>query len=247
METGFFAGLKRFFFPKEDVYDYWYAPVDHFQFVTADFYQLIERELTARQVPGLEITRVEWNEGGLLSGKREYLRLKRERLVFDICAAPFGTSYFFSFRSVELPLGIKPLEVLIFMVGIVIIFSLLAKLFGLIFGILVFLGIVGVGMWLMRNAVALGLKHLDASLLKTPILGPLYELFFRKETYYRKDTRVMYLTTVDSITKALVDKVTAAKGIKLVKRFGQRPIFGELYRDKTDPPDAPIPPAAKPT
>jgi YD repeat-containing protein len=38
-------------------------------------------------------------------------------------------------------------------------------------------------------------------------------MFFRKETYYREDTRLMYLSTVDFITKALVDEVTAAKGV----------------------------------
>ena len=83
----------------------------------------------------------------------------------------------------------------------------------------------------MRNAVQLGLKDLDASLLKTPIIGPIYEIFFRKETYYREDTRLMYLSTVDYITKALVDEVTAAKGIKLVKRYERKSILGDLYRE----------------
>ena len=40
---------------------------------------------------------IEFAEGGILSGKRQYLRLRRERLVFDICSAPFGTSWFFLF------------------------------------------------------------------------------------------------------------------------------------------------------
>src|SRR5688572_16224054 len=106
--------LAKFFLPKEEVHQHWYSPVDNFQYATADFYQRIESELAARKVPGLEISRVEFSEGGPLSVKREYLRLKRERFVFDICAAPFGTSYFFSFRLVELPLGIKPLELFIF-------------------------------------------------------------------------------------------------------------------------------------
>src|SRR5579862_8218385 len=116
MEAKFFELLKRFFFPKEEVLNHWYAPVDDFQFVTADFYHMIEKELTERKVPGLEISRITLGEGGPLSPKREYLRLRRERLVYDICAAPFGTSYFFSFRFVELPLGIKAVELLILIV-----------------------------------------------------------------------------------------------------------------------------------
>ena len=58
----------KFFSPKEEVIGHWYVPVDNFQFVTADFYQMIEKELTVRKVPGLEISRVEFSEGGMLLG-----------------------------------------------------------------------------------------------------------------------------------------------------------------------------------
>lgn len=225
--------LKKFFSPKEEVIEHWYAPVDNFQFVTADFYQMIEKELAARKVPGLEISRVEWSEGGLLSDKREYLRLRRERLVFDICAAPFGTSYFFSFRFVELPLGIKLIELLIVLVGIAIVFGLLTKLFGTIWGFLVLLAIVGGGIYVLKNSLALGFKDLDATLIKAPVFGPLYEVFLRKDTYYRQDTRLMYYTTVNAITEMLVQEVLAAKGIKLLKQLERRPLGGDLYQAKT--------------
>lgn len=231
MESGFFEKLRQFLSPKEQVLTHWYVPVGNFELPTADFYGLVEKELTARKVPSLEISRVEFSEGGLLSSKREYLRLKRERLVFDICAAPFGTGYFFSFRFVELPLGIKPAHLLVLFITFIVIFSLLATLTGLIIGILVFIVLVAGGLWFLRNAVALGLKDMDAALLKTPVIGPMYELLVRKETYYREDTRLMYLTTVNSITTALVDQVTAAKGIKLVKRF-ERHMKGDLYEEK---------------
>jgi hypothetical protein len=247
MEAGFFENLKRFFFPKEQVLNHWYAPVDNFQCVSADFYVMVEKQLTDRKVPGLEISRIELGEGGPLSPKREYLRLKRERLVFDICAAPFGTSYFFSFRFVEMPLGIKAVEMVIFMVGVFLAFGLILKVFGILLGPFVALALLLGGLWVMRNAVQLGLKDLDASLLKTPIIGPLYEIFFRKETYYREDTRLMYLSTVDTITKALVDEVTAAKGIPLVRRYERKSILGDLYheapRSESDKPAAAAPPS----
>jgi hypothetical protein len=205
--------------------------VDNFQFVTADFYQMIEKQLSDRKVPNLDMSRVELGEGGLLSAKREYLRLKRERLVFDICAAPFGTSYFFSFRFVELPLGIKAGEMLVFMFAVSFTFSVAVYLFGVIYGILAMLALLVGAIWLMRNPAPLGLTDFDASLQKTPIIGPLYEIFFRKETYYREDTRLMYLSIVDYITKTLVDEVTVAKGIKLVKRYERKSILGDLYRE----------------
>lgn len=223
---------QRFFSPKEEVLKHWYSAVDNFEFGSSDFYRRIEKELATRKVPGLETSRVEFSEGGLLSDKREYLRLKRERLFFDICAAPFGTSYFFSFRFVELPLGIKPLELLIFFIGVALVFGLLEKVFGTLWGFIAFLTILGAGIYVMRNALAIGLKDLDANILKTPVIGPIYEVCFRKETYYRQDTRLMYLSTVNGITEALVDEVTAAKGVKLVKRYDRKPIHGELYQER---------------
>lgn len=221
---------KRFFSPKDEVLKHWYTPLDNFEYASNDFYQAIERELLARKVPGLEMLRIDLSEGGLLSHKRQYLRLKRERLVFDICAAPFGTSYFFSFRFVELPLGIKPLELLVFFIGLVVMFALLANIFGILWGVVVFFLILSAAVYTMRNAVALGLKNLDATLLEMPVIGPLYEICFRKETYHRQDTRLMYFSTVNSITEALVEEVTAAKGIKLLKRYERTPPGGDLYQ-----------------
>ena len=232
MDSDLQEGLNRFFFPKTEVHNYWYAPVDNFEFVTGEFYELIEKELKARRVPGLTISRVELGEGGVLSAKREYLRLKRERLVFDICAAPFGTSYFFSFRFVELPLGIKPLELLIAFIVCILAFGLLVNAAGLLIGVLLFLALLVGNIWFLRNAVALGLKDIDATLLKIPVVAPLYELLGRKETYFREDTRLMYVTTVNSITTALVEQVTTAKGIKLIKRFDRR-VKGNVFDEKT--------------
>src|ERR1035437_8147573 len=75
-----------------------------------------------------------------------------------------------------------------------------------------------------------GLVELDATLLKLPLFGPVYERFFRKETYYREDTRLMYLTVVEGVVKKLVEQETAAKGVKLLTQYEYGPILGELYK-----------------
>ena len=80
---------------KVEVMEHWYSLVPGFNTSTKDFYAAVEAELKACQVPGLDIACVDFAEGGVLSAKRQYLRMTRERLVFDICAAPFGTAYFF--------------------------------------------------------------------------------------------------------------------------------------------------------
>jgi hypothetical protein len=87
----------------------------------------------------------------------------------------------------------------------------------------------------MRNSRKMGSTELDATLLKTPVIGPLYEVFFRMETYHREDTRLMYVSTVNSITEKLVEEVTLAKGVKLLKRYDKKPIHSDLYEERPRP------------
>ena len=227
------------FFEKKQagVIDHWYALIPSFNSSTKYFYEAVEKELKDRQVPGLEIFHVDFAEGGILSNKREYLRMTRERLVFDICAAPFGTSYFFSCRFAEIPAVVKLWEILLFLFG-----SCFAAFWGLfiatrILGALGFmlypfmlLAFLVMAIYTMRNAVAMGLKDLDASLIKTPVIGPIYEAWFRKGTYYRHDTRLMYCETVNAVVKAKVEETTGAKGIKLVRYMENCPMLSELYK-----------------
>ena len=67
-----------------------------------EFYAEVERVLAAKKAP-VKTERIDWREGGIFSGKRQYLRVIHERHVFDICAAPFGHDFFWSWW-----LGTKP-------------------------------------------------------------------------------------------------------------------------------------------
>jgi len=221
---------------RADAIKYWYAIIPGFNTSTREFYDSIEREIKVRNVPGLELFHVEFAEGGLLSANREYLRMTRERLIFDVCAAPFGTSYFFSCRFAEIPavIAIWQLILLLAAIGIAILvsFVMCLKVFGALAPIvwpIAFLAGAIVIIYAMRNSVALGLKDLDAALIKSSIIGPIYERWFRKETYYREDTRRMYADTVDEVVRAKVEEATGAKGIKLIRFNERRPILGELY------------------
>jgi hypothetical protein len=215
---------------KADVLSHWYTLAEDFNISCQEFYASIERKLVHRQVPGLEISRVNFSEGGILSANREYLRMTRERLVFDICAAPFGTSYFFSLRFAEIPAVIRPWEILIFF--FYLFFPLIVLWYGCGFflGSLIFIVTIGFGIWFLRNTISLGLKDLDASLIKTPVIGPIYEVFFRKETYYRQDTRLMYLETVNAVVKQTVAEFTSAGGINLLSIRQHAPLMDDLYR-----------------
>jgi hypothetical protein len=212
---------------------HWYSLVPTFNTSTKDFYLAVEKELKVRQVPGLEISRVEFAEGGVLSARREYLRMARERLVFDICAAPFGTAFFFSCRFAQIPAVIRLWQLLVLVGMTYVYFSVSVYFLGFIHSLIVLSATCLFLILFFRNAVALGLKDLDAHLIKSPVLGAIYENWIRKETYYREDTRLMYLDTVNAVVKSLVEETTGVKGIKLVQFNEYNPVLGELYKPST--------------
>jgi len=220
---------------KDEELDYWLAPVEGFTYPPSEFYAAIEKEMAALKVPSMEISRVEFAEGGLLSDKRIYLRMIRERLAFDICAAPFGTNYFFSYRAIYTPPVIEIWHVVVLTVVFWGVYSLLDKFLGPKFAEWAFVGLLLAIAQVFRNTIALELSDLDATLIKTPVVGPIYERLFRKKTYYRDDTRNMYLSTVPMIVKRLADDTTGAKGIKLGRQYERAPILGELYKPVSSP------------
>ena len=215
-----------------EVLHYWHELVENFQTSPQDFYAAVQKSLEERKVPGLDAARVEFAEGGLLSAKREYLRLTRERLVFDICAAPFGTSFFFSCRFAELPLVVSPDAVLAILFVVALIFWLFVHVWGWFFGILALLVLLAVATSILRNAVSIGLADLDAWLVKQPGIGAIYEILFRKDTYYRQDTRVMYLDTVPVVVKRIYEERIAAHGVKLSAQKEPAPVQSDLSGKK---------------
>src|SRR5437899_2050500 len=195
--------MRSFKSKKDEVLNHWVAFVDGFALAPREFYREVERELTARKIPGLEISRVEYAEGGVLSDQRIYLRMIRERLAFDTCAAPFGTGYFFSCRTVYSPVVVRWWHLLLVVCFLAIVFSLLARPLGFVFAGIATVGLILAIAAVFRKTIALNLADLDAALLKTPVIGPIDERWFRLDTYYRQDTRLMYLELVPKLVREL--------------------------------------------
>ena len=215
---------------KAEVLNHWISLAEGFQLSSSEFYDSIERELESLQVPGLQLSRVDFAEGGLLSDKRVYLRMARERLIFDICAAPFGTSFFFSCRMAEIPSVIRIWQLIVLLGLICTMLYAAIDFFGIIQGSIVVITFIIAMVWTMRNTVASGLHNLDAMLVKSPLIGPIYEKWIRKETYYRLDTRLMYIDLIPNLVRRRVEEVTSANGIKLVRQYERAPILGDLYK-----------------
>lgn len=85
----------------EIINSHWYSLIEGLQDSSKQFYADVTQTIKARQIPDIKFDSVKYRESGVLSAKREYLRVQRKEYIFDICAAPFGTGYFFSMWSGE--------------------------------------------------------------------------------------------------------------------------------------------------
>ena len=216
----------------DEIIEHWYSLVAAQQFSSKEFYDHIEDAIQSQKVPGLDSTRVDLSEGGALSGKREYLRMQRERIRFDICAAPVGVNYFFSYRFYAIPAVVEVWEMLALLFGLGAAMYFSTRIIGLFMGPLLFIFLLGFLVWLMRNAIGMGLRDVDATLLTIPVIAPIYERYFRKDTYYRQDMRIAYCSIVSGIVKQEVARITGEKGVKLIREYTYSPVMGDLYRAK---------------
>ena len=223
-----------------EIISHWPKLMENFQFSSQEFYAKLEAALAQRKIPDLRVERVDWKEGGPLSARREYLRVRRERLVFDVCGAPFGTGFF-----VSLWYGEKPLRF-----GFVAAFLLLLGLIAA-FGLTVGFNTVGRTLWVLgvrtqpsELTMILGIAavvatiglivivgpNLDQRLRETPIIGYLYERYFRRITLYRIDLTCMYLAAVQSSVTQVIDEISKEKGIPPLSEFERTPLFRELLQ-----------------
>ena len=220
------------------VFSHWHHPIASFSTSAQEFYGGVERALSAHQVPDIEISRIEWKEGGAFSSQRLYLRVKRGSLVFDICAAPFGADYFFSWWLAEIPprFGLLRLAAIVFASFLIFVFmsasisSALGGVWGALLGLpLGLIALVG-GMLAIGQAVRNGVfsPGFEEALITTPILGWVYVKLFAPFTYYNMDTKLMFQSAVNSAVQAAVEEVTTAKGIRAMTELERKPILREL-------------------
>jgi len=78
------------------ILSHWHKLFEGFQDSPQRIYSLIEEAIGRREIPDVDISRINYPEAGALSARREYLRVRRKDHIFDICAAPFGTGFFVS-------------------------------------------------------------------------------------------------------------------------------------------------------
>lgn len=85
------------------IISHWNAFIEGLAVSPKEFFTEVERALETKQMSGIKYSHVYWKEGGIFSAKREYLRVRRKKLAFDICGAPFGNGFFISWWLGEIP------------------------------------------------------------------------------------------------------------------------------------------------
>lgn len=85
------------------IVSHWNTMIENLQVSPKEFLASVEKAIESKQIPNIKRASVDCREGGILSSKREYLRIKRKDHAFDICGAPFGNGFFVSWWLGEIP------------------------------------------------------------------------------------------------------------------------------------------------
>jgi hypothetical protein len=218
--------------PSDNVISHWHHLIQNFQTSPLEFYQAVERGVHERQVPETMNARVDYREGGILTARREYLQIKRGRLVFDICAAPFGTGFFFSSWLSEKSSNMAAFLAIGLFVSILMFGGALMNEVGFFPGLFVILIAIPILFAVFRGMVNAGAisRAVEEALLEVPYLGGFYGRIFKPNTFYRMDTAIMYQEMVHAAVLDAVDELTKARGVRGLTELERKPVLKEFFR-----------------
>lgn len=205
------------------IHSHWHRSFEGLLDVTPkEFYARVEDAVERRQIPDVVRSRVDWHEGGMLSAKREYLRVQRNQYVFDICGAPFGNGFFVSSWAGEFRSG--PATLFLVLIGLAFAVGLLVKIFDLALGLFLSLFAVPALVWYLARHTPVAFEGWDDPIVELPLIGPVYEKLFRPVTYYKIDTAQMFHDSVHTAVLEVVDEITKVKGLRALTELEQKPV-----------------------
>ena len=190
-----------------EVISHWHRSVEGLSTSTLEFYSSVEKALRAKEVPDLRIERTLANEHGILSAKREYLRVGYGRFNFEICGAPFGKDFFFSWWLVKRTPSFAALWGCGAFVGLPLIVLGFIGTLGYFNGIIFALVAFGVVAATLRSTFADRWSAIEDTILAMPMVGLLYKTFVKPVTYYSEDTRLMFEDTVHRVVIQVVEGI----------------------------------------
>jgi len=226
-------------------------------------YRRIEELIEERQIPQVRLSRVWRPEAGPLSSPREYLRIERLGYCFDVCAAPFGSEFFVSWRLVRpLPtwqaiLGWHLASIFILIAA----FGLIQAFTGIGAAVVQELGSTVLGQGNPKSILAAGSTlalggfaslclppivlfltyhvaiRLGAASVQTIyailIFGPLYMRFFNPLTYYAEDTAKVFQEVSEEAVKRVVAEQSESKGLRALPDVERQGIVNRELRERS--------------
>lgn len=211
----------------EDALGHWSTLVHGLQQPPIEFYESVEAAVARLNIPDAKFERVEYREGGVFSGFRQYLRVRRHRHVFDICAAPFGNGCFFSWWFAETRPQLPTIGAVLIVVVYLLTLQFVIREFGTFLGPLMFLLFIPLALFIGSR---MGNPDTDDFILSLPLIGSLYDRFFRPITYYRVDTLHMFQKAVQGAVMEIVDQLTTAKGIRALSELERKPVMRDFIK-----------------
>ena len=207
---------------------YWCTLFDDCVYSPTDFYSSVEQGLQRRQVPDLLVDYVLYHDGTVFSKRRLYYQMRRERVVAEICAAPFGSGFFVSSRLFDRRRQAFYWDYLFAAAILAALTTPVSNQYGSIVAIVV-LGTIVTTLWsLMRLAENVSFAWLDEKICNVPWFGPIYETVFHPNTYFRQDQHSMYREAVNRSVREAVAELTTEKGLKPLTDNEFRPMLPEL-------------------
>ena len=224
------------------VLSHWHTLIDIFNTSSLDFYEAVEEAVSQRELPDLKFGRVMFKERGLASAKREYLRIRRENVAFDICAAPYGKGFFFSWWLVR-P---GPKHPWAWLLGTLFAFAVwLSILLGTLsatleedslsqvagcLGFLFLLASLPTAVVGMAFGIRQGYILDEEIVMDLPWIGWLYVLLFNPQTYYRLDTALMFRDSVARAVNEVINGLLEEKGLRALSADELKPTVRDLAR-----------------
>lgn len=210
----------------EMVAGHWCVPSVGVDISPPEFYDLVTKAVMERKIPGVEFSRVYWKEEAFIGAKREYLRVQRGRIVYDICAAPQGAGSFFSSWLCIVPFLLSATHLLGIFVAIVFIFWLIPV--SLVYAISLFL--TG-GLWWMYCRVATTTSFGSDFLLGLTGVGPLLKFFAElKPTYYQIDAALIFQSAVQESVLGVIDKLCERQNVRTLTELERKPTMREFMK-----------------
>jgi hypothetical protein len=214
----------------------WHTLFEDFSTSTQDFYRAVQTAVADRNLPDVRISRVFWSEGGVGSAKREYLRIERQRIVFDICSAPYGKGHFFSWWLAKIPAKYGLLVVMAlllgFLFGWLLFEGMVLQIFGygcsgaVVSALGFFVGIPAAFL-ILGVGVERGLIGDEEWVLSIPWVGYLYYVVFNPVSYFRLDTAMMFRDSIRSAVNEVINDLREEKGLRLLGDEDFRPDASE--------------------